>query len=141
MINNYTSGKIYTLRCKDDENLVYVGSTINLLSARYGRHKYNSKKDQYKNNKLYSTINGCWDRWFIQLEEKFPCNSKEELEEKEGIYIREIANLNSHIPGREDKERRKQYYQNNKDKILQYRKEYYQKKKLIKHDSQIEPGK
>ena len=131
MKKTYDLGKIYTLRCKDNATLIYVGSTINTLATRYSRHKYNSKKDQYKNNKLYSTVNGDWKNWFIQLEEEFPCSCRSELEQKESTYIRNIATLNTHIPCRDNKERRKDYYQNNKDKILKYRKEYYQKKKEL----------
>ena len=38
---DYTKGKIYTIRCKTDDTLIYVGSTIQPLSVRFGGHKKN----------------------------------------------------------------------------------------------------
>jgi hypothetical protein len=39
-MSKYSSGKIYTVRCKTDESLINVGSTIETrLSARFCKHK------------------------------------------------------------------------------------------------------
>ena len=35
----YKRGKIYTIRCKYDDSLIYVGSTIQPLSVRMGAHR------------------------------------------------------------------------------------------------------
>jgi hypothetical protein len=43
---------------------------------------------------LYRTINNEWDDWHIELHQLFPCNSKEELQQKEREIIRLIGNLN-----------------------------------------------
>ena len=32
---DYENAKIYTIRCKTDENLIYVGSTTQTLSQRW----------------------------------------------------------------------------------------------------------
>ena len=36
---DYKNGKIYTIRCRDDESLVYVGSTTQQISQRWQDHK------------------------------------------------------------------------------------------------------
>ena len=33
--NKYNNGKIYTIRCRDDNNLIYVGSTVQPLYKRW----------------------------------------------------------------------------------------------------------
>ena len=66
-----------------------------------------------------------WDNWYIELFENFPCNSKEELNKREGEIIREIGTVNKQIAGRTKKE----YYEDNKDKMKQHYKEYQEKNK------------
>ena len=39
---DYKQGKIYTIRCKTDDTLIYVGSTIEPLCKRMSKHKYDS---------------------------------------------------------------------------------------------------
>jgi hypothetical protein len=36
---DYSNGKIYTVRCSNDPKLIYVGSTTQSLSKRWGNHK------------------------------------------------------------------------------------------------------
>lgn len=36
---DYKFSNIYTIKCKFDENLVYVGSTTKQLSKRFAKHK------------------------------------------------------------------------------------------------------
>ena len=38
----YKQGKIYTVGCKTDDTLIYVGCTTELLSRRMSKHKYDS---------------------------------------------------------------------------------------------------
>ena len=115
---DYKQGKIYTIRCKTDDTLIYVGSTIEPLCRRMSKHKYDSL------NKptifFYQHIDD-WDNWYIELFENFPCNSKEELNKREGERIREIGTVNKQIAGRTDKE----WYKDNKERILKQRKENY----------------
>ena len=51
--------------------------------------------------------------FYIELYELFKCNTKEELNKREGEIIRQIGTLNMVIPGRKQKE----YYNDNKGKI------------------------
>ncbi len=129
---DYKNGKIYTIRCKTDASLIYVGSTTEKLSIRMSKHRYDSKKPQKLH--FYKQVQN-WNDWYIELYEDFPCERKEQLEKREGEIIREIGNLNKIIPGssREDngenKEYSKQYYEQNKEKIQEYFKEYSKQNK------------
>jgi hypothetical protein len=78
---DYLEGNIYTIRCKTDNTLIYVGSTTQSLSMRMAGHR----KEIYKNRKqytkkLYKTIREMdnLDEWYIELYENCPCNNKEE---------------------------------------------------------------
>jgi hypothetical protein len=37
---DYKQGKIYTVRCKTDDTLIYVGCTTQSLCERMAKHKY-----------------------------------------------------------------------------------------------------
>ena len=138
---NYTNGKIYTIKNKNDISLIYVGSTIQPLEQRFKNHKQDCKNQtKYPNHKLYNIVNNDWDDWYIELYELYPCNSKEELLKYEGKIIREIGTLNINIAGRSDKEYyldnkeqkkeyQKKYRSDNKNKILEQQKNYRLKKK------------
>jgi len=120
---NYKDGKIYTIRCRNDDTLIYVGSTTQPLYKRFWKHKTDS--NNHTNNLLYNTVNSDWTNWYIELYELYSCNSKMELGKKEGEVIREIGTLNSRIEGRT----KKQYYQENKDSIKEKRELKYQQEK------------
>ena len=89
---DYSKSKIYTIRSQSDTGLIYVGSTTQPLSKRWGEHK--GKSRVYPLRLLYRTINNEWDDWHIELHQLCPCNSKEELQQKEREVIRLIGNLN-----------------------------------------------
>ena len=122
---DYQQGKIYTIRCRTDDTMIYVGSTIQSLAKRWGGHKVHSKEESRKNMLIYRTINGDWNNWYIELYELYPCSCKAELCRKEGEIIRLIANLNVKIEGRTQKE----YRDNNKEKIAEKKKERYEENK------------
>ena len=130
----YQRGKIYTIRCKNDETKIYVGSTIETLSARMSKHRADAKSEKKKNRILYQNVNNDWDNWYIELYENCPCNNLEELLKREGEVIRELGTLNKIINGRTNK----QYKEDNKEKLdeyyKEYFKEYYEKNKEKKLD-------
>ncbi len=64
------------------------------------------------------------DNFYIELYENFSCENIEQLLQREGEIIRLIGNLNKRIAGRTHKEYKKEYRENNKDKINEYKKEY-----------------
>jgi len=63
------------------------------------------------------------------LVENYPCNSKDELLARERHYIENNECVNKYIPGRPKAEADKAYAIANKDKIQEYKKEYYEKNK------------
>ena len=115
-MNKYNNGKIYTIRCTDDNNLIYVGSTIQPLYKRWNDHKkrYNKEKNKEYNKLLYVKMREIGiDNFYIELYEDYPCEKKEELNRKEGEFIRQLGTLNTVIAGRTPKE----YYDDNKELI------------------------
>ena len=121
---NYQDGQIYTIRCRTDNTLIYVGSTTMTLSRRMVAHRCSSKTS---NRKLYSCVNGNWDDWYIELYEVFPCENKQELNKREGEIIREIGTLNGQIAGRTPMEWRKENWIENKEVLSAKGKEQHQK--------------
>ena len=126
----YKRGKIYTIRCRYDDTLIYVGSTIDKLAKRFAGHRTNEKCS------LYKCVEGDWINWYIELYEDYPCDNKEQLERREGEVIREIATINKIIARRTPKEYRqdnivsfneynKQYKKDNRDKILEQQRQHY----------------
>jgi len=123
----YENGKIYLIKCKNNPNLIYAGSTIQTLEERFCSHKYDKKCS------LYKYVNGDWDNWYIELYENYPCKNKYILKQHEGYVIKQIATINENIAGRnlkewyqDNREKKKEYYQDNRDEILEYHKKYYQ---------------
>jgi len=124
-INIYNNGRIYTVRCRTDNNLIYVGSTTQPLHKRFHEHKRRLKNSKYNSSLFYSKIIELgFDDFYIELYENYPCNSKEELNKREGEVIREIGTLNSNIAGRTKEEYKKIYYEKNKERLKEYKKEY-----------------
>ena len=117
MSDKYKNGKIYTIRCKNDDSLIYVGSTVQPLFKRWFEHKSkaNNKKYETYNKLLYQKIRETnIEDWYIELYEEFSCENKEQLNKREGQIIREIGTLNKQIAGRTSKE----YIEDNKDTYI-----------------------
>ena len=128
---DYQKGKIYTIRCRDDETLIYVGSSIQRLSVRWGGHKRDMLKKP--NRPLYKNmLDKGVDMFYIELYEEYPCNAKEQLRKREGVVIREIGTLNKVIAGRTKKERESDPEYKQKRKEYQQTPEYKQKHKEYK---------
>ena len=143
---DYSKGKIYTIRCRTDDSLIYVGSTTEeRLSARFSSHKRNKSISLYKY--IINHCNGDWSEWYIELYELCPCNSKMELEKREGEIQRKISTINNRIEGRTYKEycidnkvkiaeRHREYYENNIEDKKEYDKIYHQKNKEKEYQQQ-----
>jgi len=129
---DYAKTIIYKLVHKDDLNdeYIYTGHTTE-MTKRKNHHKSvcnNDSKKEY-NQKKYKYIreNGGWDEWLMIEIEKYPCKDRPEAVARERVIQTEMkATLNSDIPGRTDKEYKKEYYENNHEKLLEYQKEYRQ---------------
>ena len=117
---DYSKGKQYSLRSHQTPD-IYIGSTIQSLSVRFGGHKRHYKnflKGSHHYITSFEIIK--FDDCYIELIENYPCESKEELDRREGKLIREMDCVNKNIAGRTSKE----YYIDNKEKILEYLKGY-----------------
>jgi len=118
---DYKLGKIYMVYPKvedADEGDVYYGSTVDTLGRRMAKHR---SKTQCKTQCKFLFDKYGVENCFIELVEKYPCDTKDELTKKEGEYIRSYKCINKRIEGRTDKE----YYDDNIDKILECKKQYY----------------
>jgi len=118
---------IYKLVCNDlTITDIYIGCTTD-FTKRKAKHKSccnNPNAKQY-NFYVYQFIrdNGTWSNWNMILVEEFPCGSKLEASKRERYWIEELkATLNKNVPSRTGTE----YYQDNKDKKLEYQEQYYQ---------------
>lgn len=125
---NYQNGKIYSIRSHQTD-IIYVGSTTQPLSKRLSKHRqnFNRWKNENKNKKYYTSFEILkYDDAYIELIEAYPCNSKEELEKREGEIIRATENcVNKRIAGRTQK----QYRADNKEVFIEYAKKYYEANK------------
>ena len=133
---DYSKGLIYKIVCNDLEcKDIYVGSTTN-FRTRKNAHKTSCNNENSKkyNLKIYQIIrqNGGWENWQMIEVEKYPCNDGNELRARERFKYEELkGNMNSCIPNRS----RKEYYNDNKEKIKEYQKEYIEnnKEKIKEH--------
>lgn len=123
--STYQEGKIYVIRSQYTEKC-YIGSTIQPLSNRFSQHKSNFKK-YLKYEAAYITSYEIlkFEDAYIELLELYPCNSKLELENREGELIRQHYCINKVICNRTQKE----YWLDNKEKYRIYGIEYRIKKK------------
>jgi hypothetical protein len=116
---------IYKIYLNED---VYVGST-NDYNRRMMEHKrkYNNPNSKQYNSNIYQFIreNGGWDNFNKKIIFETDKTGKELLE-LERYYIETLkSNLNSEIPTRNKKE----WYENNKEKLNEKSKKYREKNK------------
>ena len=132
---DYSKTVIYKLCCLDHKiNEIYIGHTTN-FTKRKNQHKINTK-DTKINSHVYQFIreHGGWDNWkMIQIDET-SCKSKREAEAVEHHWIEQLgASLNSQMPHAMCKEQpeiyKHEWYEENKDFILEKAKKNYQENK------------
>ena len=66
---DYSKGQIYSVRFYDNDNIIYIGSTVQALAVRFGAHKRNSQCSlyQYIQEKYNNDFKAC----YIELIENF----------------------------------------------------------------------
>ena len=126
---NYQQAKIYKIEC-NISGKIYVGSTCEpTLARRLAGHvrKYkNYLKGKYNYVSSFDIIkDGDYD---IILIESFPCDSKDQLYAKERYWTNELVCVNKNrnqglLNELGQKEYKKEYYLNHKDKICAYKNE------------------
>lgn len=130
LLIDYSKTIMYKIVCKDlSITDVYVGHTTNFVK-RKNNHKTvcNNIYNKSYHFKLYEFIreNGDWDNFNMIEIEKYPCIDGNEASSRERYWYEQLnATLNKCIPCRNKNE----YYKDNKDKILDYKKDYYQTNK------------
>ena len=144
-MSDYSKGQIYKV-CDVGMHMCYIGSTVDKLYNRMAKHRNHYKKyKEGKHNyihlfKLFDEfgVENCKIYWI----ENYACNSKKELEAREGHHIQINDCVNKRIEGRSKqqwtqdniekvreqkyilgqtekyKTMNKEYYVNNKDEIL-----------------------
>ena len=122
----YENGKIYKLV---SDGLIYYGSTIQSLQERLKNHK--KKSNRCSSKQIIEKEN-----YQIILIELFPCNTKQELFNRERWYIENNECVNKAIPLQTRKEYRESHKVeiklnalNKKKEIYQQQHEWYEKNK------------
>ena len=135
----FQNGKIYTIRSYQTEKY-YIGSTNQkTLAQRLGKHRSNYIGYLKNDTKGYMTSFEIlqYDDHYIELLELYPCNSKEELHQREGQLQRQFKNemINNNIANRTKIEWRK----DNNEKIKDYRESHKEEHKAYSelHKEQI----
>jgi predicted GIY-YIG superfamily endonuclease len=129
---DYKNGKIYRLLCKD--GYFYIGSTTTSLAKRFFHHKKRSYTAQ--NRKVYAhTSKVGWDNVNIVLFEEYPCENKQQLFQRENIFVeKEFSNplclnscrafLNEEVKRQEAIVKAKEWAAANPDRVKTWHKEY-----------------
>lgn len=136
MVKSYQDGKVYGIY-NTVNNLIYVGSTVQALCHRFQKHKCNSRESSKQSSmRIYQAFRKLGiDKFYIELIENYPCNSVEELRQREGHWIRHFQSYkpdmgyNYQIAGRPRKEKEEAYRETHKEQRAQQWKEWYAKNK------------
>ena len=130
---DYSRCIIYKIVCNDfNVKDLYVGHTTDLVKRRW-QHKTRCTNSRTKGYdiKIYKVIrdNGGWDNWSIIVVENFSaCKNAEDARTRERYWFEHLnASLNTILPiitKQEIYDNNKQYYENNKESVLQYQKQY-----------------
>lgn len=121
------------LRHKEDTELenIYIGSTTNFKVRKYDhRTSCCCPNNKHYNHKKYQYIraNGGWDNWKMIWLEDYPCKTLRELQLREDEVMLNYENrINKIRASRTQKE----YYENNKEEILERVKQYHKINKDI----------
>lgn len=123
---DYANGQIYAIRSNLTDK-IYIGSTAQPLHKRFYQHKMHKAHD-CTSREIIKHADA-----YIELIENFPCQSKKELNRREGQHIRNTENcVNKNVAGRTPQETCAQYYAAHKAEILENRREYH-----IEHRDEI----
>jgi hypothetical protein len=129
---HFSNAKIYKI-VSDLTDKIYIGSTCSPLNKRLYQHK-----TIYNRSKSIEIIKLGDSR--IELIEEFPCSRREELNVREGYHIKLNKDIcvNKCIAGRTLKE----YYNDNKEQIIEKQTQYNQANKdiICKYQKEYQKG-
>lgn len=133
-MNKYQNAKIYKI-VSNVSPVLYYGSTCEKLSSRLAKHRASYKAYEKGTSNYVSSFELLkLDHYDIILVEAYPCDNKEALHARERHYIENFVCVNKRIPNRGAdpavrNELGKEYYEKNKQSILNKQKEYRLKNK------------
>ena len=140
---DYSKVCIYKLCCKNtDIKDIYVGHTTNFEQRKNG-HKRSCEIEK-KETIVYKFIreNGGWTNWSMVQIENYNCDNKRQAEIRERYWIETLEaklNTNNPITTKDEKEKQKQdWYEENKEIILEKAKEHYEENKEQKIEYQTQ---
>ena len=136
-MRDYSEGKIYRITC-NITGMCYIGSTCKSLSERLRTHE-RAYTCFLKRDMNYVSVYKILENkdYNISLLQAYPCENNQELLVREGWYQKKYCERSVNLiqNGQTDsdiKEYMKQYYQDNKEKILETRNQYYDENKEAK---------
>jgi hypothetical protein len=122
------TGFIYTIKCKDDEKLIYVGSTIN-IKRRWHEHKQAATQSKFKHYLLYNKMSEIGhDRFYIEIYETVIFSFRSELFKRENEIIKLLGTLNTNVLTEFTKQKEQEKNKQSKEKIKEELKEELKKK-------------
>ena len=94
---NLRNGKIYKI-ADVENNMIYIGSTCQGLLSRLGKHR----RDYYNRKHKCASVREIFDAYGyhntrITLIERFPCENRAELQEREKYYIHQYNCVNKNL--------------------------------------------
>ena len=129
---DYSNCSIYKIEHIEDESLIYVGHTTN-FKQRKAQHKQrcNNENNKEFNRKLYTMMreNGGFEMFKMIEIEKYKCNDRREADKRENEVMKELKATMNKIRSFVTEEEKKQYYEENKEKVKLHKKEYYEENK------------
>jgi len=122
---DYSKTVIYKIQHVENESLLYVGHTTNLVNRKSKHYKDSMyEKSRTYNLAIYQAIrsNGGWEKFNMVWIQDFPCKNKREAERQEDKVMREMkSTLNSQrafLTPEEVAEYKHQHYMKNREEYL-----------------------
>ncbi len=111
----------------NENDFLYIGSTINNIKKRFNQHIYNCNKTKKKHYKLYKAMNLYGSNQFnICLIKTYYNITNEQLKRKEKYYIKKFDSIdngyNTRMPSRTSKENyidKHEYFLNKKKELIE----------------------
>jgi predicted GIY-YIG superfamily endonuclease len=123
MLNIYQRGKIYSMTGHDGH--YYIGSTTMSLTDRFRHHKEFSKTHDTRVYEYCKRVG--WKNITMELLEDYPCDSSEELHEREEYHLAPVREdplclntIRAFLTPEVRKMAVKQYYEENREQITCY---------------------
>ena len=128
---DYSKGKIYVIKndINDDKYIGSTIWDLERRLKRHILDMKCERRKNYKfyqEMAKYGT-----SHYFIELVENYPCETVQELKRREGHFIKLMGTLNTSVAGRTEKEYKKEYLEKHKEYFKQKNQEYNKANKDI----------